>query len=130
MTSPRRDRPTFVAFDLLDRQILDRDGQDVGKVDDVEFRLGDDGAAYLTALLVGPQALGHRLGGWLGRWISGVAGRLDRDGSGPIRIPYDQVDRVDSAVWLKIRRELLPEPTLETWLREHVIARIPGSGDA
>ena len=119
---------TFVAFDLLDRQILDRDGKNVGNVDDVEFRLGEDGVPYLTALLSGPRALGPRLGGWLGRWVTGVAARLDRDRPGPIRIPYEQVDHVDSAVWLKVPRELLPEPQLETWLREHVIARIPGSG--
>ena len=119
----------FVGFDLLDRQIVDRDGQDVGKVDDVEFRLGDDGVPYLTALLVGPHALGPRLGGWLGRFVAGVAGRLDRERPGPIRIPYDQVDHVDSAVHLKIRRELLPEPLLEEWLRDHVIERIPGSGN-
>ena len=120
---------TFVAFELLDRQILDRDGQDVGKVDEVEFRLDEDGVPYLTALLVGPHALGPRLGGWLGRWVTGVAARLDRERPGPIRIPYEHVDHVDSAVWLKIRRELLPEPQLEHWLREHVIARIPGSGN-
>ena len=35
-----------------------------------------------------------------------------------------------SAVVLNIRRELLPEPELERWLREHVVARIPGSDHA
>ena len=120
----------FVGFDLLDRQILDRDGQDVGKVDDVEFAVDEDGSTYLVALLVGPEALGRRLGGWLGRVVSGVAARLARARPGPIRIPYDTVEKVDNAVHLKIRRELLPEPELEAWLREHVIARIPGSGHA
>ena len=67
----------FVGFDLLDRQILDRDGQDVGKVDDVEFGLDEHGVPYLTALLVGPHALGPRLGGWLGRLVSGVAANTD-----------------------------------------------------
>jgi sporulation protein YlmC with PRC-barrel domain len=118
----------FVGFDLLDRQILDRDGQDVGKVDEVEFQLDGQGVPYLTALLVGPHALGGRLGGWLGRLVSGVAARLDEDRPGPIRIPYDVVVGVDSAVHLNIRKELLPEPKLEAWLREHVIARMPGSG--
>ena len=118
----------FVAFELLDRQILDRDGQDVGKVDDVEFQVDENGVPYLSALLVGPHALGPRLGGWLGQLVSGIAARLDRDRPGPIRIPYDAVEKADNAVHLKIRRELLPEPKLEAWLREHVIARIPGSG--
>ena len=33
------------AFDLLDRQIVDRDGEPVGKVDDVELAVDDDGVA-------------------------------------------------------------------------------------
>jgi sporulation protein YlmC with PRC-barrel domain len=115
----------FIGFDLLDRQILDRDGQDVGKVDDVELRI-EDGALYLAALLVGPQALGPRLGGQLGRWVAGVAARLSSGRSGPVRIPYDVVSTVDNAVHLTVRRELLPEPELESWLRQHLIGRIPG----
>jgi sporulation protein YlmC with PRC-barrel domain len=120
----------LVGFDLLDRQILDRDGQDVGKVDDVEFGVDAGGVPYLTALLVGPQALGPRLGGRLGRWVTTLAARWDADRSGPLRIPYEVVGRVDCAVELTVRRELLTEPELERWLRERVIGRIPGSGDA
>jgi sporulation protein YlmC with PRC-barrel domain len=125
-------RQLLLGFDLLDRQILDRDGEDVGKVDDLE--LGLDGAGsdppYVAALLVGPQALGPRLGEWLGRTVAAVAARLDADRSGPLRIPYELVARVDSAVWLSVRKELLAEPVLEGWLREHLIGRIPGSGHA
>src|SRR5207237_10162061 len=103
----------FVGFDLLDRQILDRDGQDVGKVDDVEFTVGEDGTTYLSALLVGPEALGRRLGGRPGRVVSGTAARLAPARPGPIRIPHDTVEQGDNAGHLKIRRELLPEPELE-----------------
>jgi len=119
----------FLGFHLLDRQVIDRDGLLVGKVDDVE--LSTDDPPRVAALLLGPVALGERMGGWLGRTIAGVARRAraagDRD---PIRIPYDQVAQVDTAVHLRIRRDLLPEPALEEWLREHVIGRIPGADHA
>jgi sporulation protein YlmC with PRC-barrel domain len=118
----------LIGFDLLDRQILDCDGESVGKVDDVELAVGDDGRLRVVALLVGPQALGRRLGGRLGRWISTVAGRLHPvEHPDPIRIPYALVARRSSAIDLSVRRDRLPEPTLEAWLREHVIARIPGA---
>jgi sporulation protein YlmC with PRC-barrel domain len=121
----------LIGLHLLDRQILDRDGEPVGKVDDVELDLDDDGSPYVAALLVGQQALGERIGGRLGAWIAGAARRLSPDyDRGPIRIPYDLVADVDSAVNLSVHREVLPEPALETWLRDHLIDRIPGASDA
>ena len=121
----------LIGQDLLDRQILDCDGAPVGKVDDVELDIDADGTPYVAALLVGQQALGDRIGGRLGRWIAGTARRLSPDyDRGPIRIPYDLVAELTSAVNLSVRRELLPDPPLETWLRDHLIGRIPGATDA
>jgi sporulation protein YlmC with PRC-barrel domain len=111
----------LIGFHLLDRQIVDRDGEPVGKVDDVELTVGEDGAVRVTALLVGPRALGERIGGMLGRWM---AGRLS---PAPRRIDMDLVAGVSSAVNLSVRRELLPDAPIESWLRDHLIARIPGS---
>jgi sporulation protein YlmC with PRC-barrel domain len=120
----------LLAFDLLDRQILDFTGALIGKVDDIELALDDEGVPRVTTLLVGPQALGRRLGGHLGRWISGAAARLHpAENPDPLRIPWNLVandPRKDCVVRLSVRRELLTEPALEEWLREHVIARIPG----
>jgi sporulation protein YlmC with PRC-barrel domain len=121
----------LIGYDLLDRQILDRAGEPVGKVDDVELDTGPDGVPYVSALLVGQQALGERIGGRLGAWIAGTARRLSHDpGRAPLRIPYELVATVNSAVNLSVHRSVLPEAPLERWLREHLIGRIPGSSDA
>jgi hypothetical protein len=63
--------------DLLDRQIVDPDGGLIGKVDDLEF--DDDGVGnyFVSALLMGPDPLGARLGGRLGNWVSSIGRRLD-----------------------------------------------------
>ncbi len=87
-----------------------------------------DGGLYVAALLTGEQALGPRLGGVLGRWMTAAGCRLDLDRRGPRRIPYDLVASVESAVVLSIKRDLLPEPELETWLNEHLIGRISPAG--
>jgi sporulation protein YlmC with PRC-barrel domain len=121
----------LIGYDLLDRQILDRDGEPVGKVDDVELDADADGVPYVSALLVGQRALGDRIGGRLGRWIAGIARRLAPSVEDPpTRIPFDLVGEVASAVTLTVSRERLPDPPLEAWLREHVVDRIPGAGDA
>ena len=121
----------LIGFDLLDRQIVDRDGEPVGKDDDVELDYDERGDAYVTGLLLGQQALGERIGGGLGRWISAIARRMSEPpDQPPIRIGFDLVAKIDSAVHLSVARELLPEPPLEVWLRDHLIGRIPGAGDA
>jgi sporulation protein YlmC with PRC-barrel domain len=121
----------LLGFHLLDRQILDRDGRPVGKVDDIELGRTEAGTPYVTALLVGQQALGDRIGGVLGRWMAGAARRLAPEpGRGPTRIDYHLVARVDSAVNLAISRDELPDAPLEAWLRRHLIDRIPGADDA
>lgn len=119
----------LIGFDLLDRQIIDRDGAPVGKVDDVELTYDDTGTPHVTALLMGQAALGDRIGGTLGACIAGAArslsGSLDRP---PMRISIDLVAHIGSAVNLSVNRALLPDPPLETWLRDHLIQRIPGAG--
>jgi sporulation protein YlmC with PRC-barrel domain len=117
-----------IGFDLLDRQILDRDGRAVGKVDDVELAVAVDGTLSIAALLVGAQAWGRRLGGRLGNIITGLASRLqERTPPGPIRIPIDLVREIGAAVTLSVSRDLLVEEELEAWLREHLIGRIHGA---
>jgi sporulation protein YlmC with PRC-barrel domain len=117
-----------IGFDLLDRQVLDRDGQAVGKVDDMELAVAEDGSLSVAAILVGAQAWGRRLGGRLGATITGMASRLQqRTPPGPIRIPIDLVREIGAAVSLSVSRDLLVEPELEAWLREHLISRIAGA---
>ena len=116
---------------LLDRQVQDPDGRLVGKVDDLELEFDETGMPYVSAILVGPRALGPRLGGRLGRWVSAIAGRLaDPDQQETPRIDFGQVTDIGSAITIaRSERELSVAP-LERWLERHVIARIPGSDRA
>jgi hypothetical protein len=73
----------LLGFNLLDRQIVDRDGVQVGKVDDLELSRTEDGALYVSALLTGQQVLGRRIGGWLGREHRAPARTHPRTGPDP-----------------------------------------------
>jgi sporulation protein YlmC with PRC-barrel domain len=110
---------------LLDRQVVDRDGRLVCKVDDLELALDELGRPYVTAILVGPRALGPRLGGRLGRWTAAIADRLAT--GAPPRIDFAQVTDIGSAVTLARRADELDVAPLEAWVDRHVIAPIPGS---
>ena len=117
---------------LLDRQLVDRDGRLAGKIDDLELTIPDGGGPPLvTAILAGPGALGRRIGGRLGAWVEAVANRL-RSGEDrrPSRISFAVVKRIGSAVELSAPKAELETDRLEAWTRDHVIAHLPGAGDA
>lgn len=113
-------------LELLDRQILDHDGRMVGKVDDVELEEREDGRLYVTALLTGPGALGPRLGGAPATFVTSTWARLSgRDE--PARVPWSQVASVGTAIRLAVDRTTVAVDGFETWMRDRVIAAIPGS---
>ena len=114
---------------LLDRQVVDhRTGRLLGKVDDVELDL-DGPVPVVGALLSGPQALGGRFNGRLGRWIRTVHRRLHpAPNPGPNWIPAARVVEIVSAV--RIDTLGLHLEGFEAWVERTVIARIPGAGDA
>lgn len=105
---------------LLDRQVLDVHGEPVGVVDDLE--LDDPGPGVLDpgaeapavrALVHGPIVLERIFGG-------------RRPDAHLLRIGWDTVAGLGSAVELAVPASDLPRPWLEGWLRDRVIARIPG----
>ena len=121
-----------VNFHLLDRQIVDTNGEPVGKVDDVELTLDQvTGRLRVTALLSGQQVLGERTGGRVGGLLAGIARRLRAvENPPPLRIELTQVAGIGAAVTLTVHRDALPTPPLEQWLGDHVIDKIPGAGHA
>jgi sporulation protein YlmC with PRC-barrel domain len=114
---------------LLDHQIDGPDGAALAKVDDIEISLGAD-ALIATALLCGPGALGERLPGRLGRWTRDGWRRLSLESHPrPIRIPLDEVRQIGSAITVteEAAKSVQQRLTLERWLLEHLIRRLPGA---
>lgn len=134
--TPTSGQPGFrrqydAALHLLDRQVLDRDGEPVAKVDDIELIARDDGRLVVAALLTGPGALGPRLGGRLGHWTVAVWRRLrPEEEPQPGRLDAALVTGTDSAVHLAVPAAELPPNGLESWVRRYVVDRIPGAGHA
>jgi sporulation protein YlmC with PRC-barrel domain len=107
-----------LALGVLDHQLLDSEGRRCGKVDDLELDGVAEGRPRVSHIVVGPGAWKRR--GPLGRFASWVArGRT-------VRVPWDEVARVDSGVRLRrTARELRlgrGDDRAEPW-----IERIPGS---
>jgi sporulation protein YlmC with PRC-barrel domain len=117
-------------LNLLDRQIIDKDGMMAGNVDDLELTFPSDGGPpVVTGILAGPGALARRLGRRSGAWLESVHSRLHpAEQPGPARIAFGVVKRVADHVEVVVSRSELDVSRFEQWVREKIIAKIPGAG--
>ena len=117
---------------LLDRQVIDHDGLEVGNVDDVELLVPEDGSPpYVVALLTGPQALGPRLGGLLGVWLVFWSHALTRESEDrPGRIGAELITDLGSRVTVARSRAELGVHRNEDRARDYLIGRLPGARGA
>ena len=78
---------------VLDHQLVDSEGRRCGNVDDLELEGVREGSPRVVAILVGPPVWRGR--GWLGR-LALMVGRGET-----VRIPWEEVDKIDAAVHLR-----------------------------
>lgn len=126
MSESNEHRWVDLGTELLDHQIVDPDSMSVGKVDDLELRVREDGRIEVTALVVGTSALLSRIGrtGKILRWLMARWGGPDE----PRRIPLHQVTGVDSAVHVTAEAASAAASPTEERVRRNIIQRIPGAG--
>ena len=132
-TEPTTGRRVWAVLELLDRQIVDREGNLAGKVDDLEFDLPDDPDALpqVSAILSGLGALASHIGGDTGRWLAATERRLtERRERHPSRIDFALVQEIGSAIEIAADREALDSNRAERWARDVIIDQIPGAGHA
>ena len=82
-----------VGLGILDHQLVDSDGRRCGKVDDLELEAVGEGNPRVVAIVTGP-------GGWRGRGRIGAALARLR-GGGTVKVPWAEVEKIDSAVRLR-----------------------------
>ncbi len=126
-------RRIWAVLELLDRQLVARDGRLVGKVDDVEFEVPDepDALPQVTALVSGMGALAAQLGGSPGRALAAAERRLAADRNRhPTRIDLALVTEIGSAIELGADHDDLDSNRAEEWTRSVIIDKIPGAGHA
>lgn len=106
-----------IALGVLDHQLVDSQGRNCGKVDDLEIGGLDTDAPEITAILVGGNA--WRTRGRLGR----IAARLSGNA---VHVPWHEVDSVTSVVKLKRpASELRLAHDPGRWVR--FLAKVPGA---
>ena len=106
-----------ITLGILDHQLVDSDGQNCGKVDDLEIQGLDGDSPEVVEILVGGTAWRSR--GRLGR----LAARLSGDA---VHLPWAEVDSVSSVVALRHpAAELRLNRGDDRWAR--LFTKVPGS---
>jgi hypothetical protein len=118
---PNEDQPMYDArLHLLDRQVIDVHGLPVTAVDDLELTDIDESSLLLD--MPAPEVTAIISGASLGTRIFGGRPPLDR----MHRIEWSAVFEVAVVVRLAVGGETLTVTWGEHWVRDHIIARIPG----
>jgi sporulation protein YlmC with PRC-barrel domain len=106
-----------IALGIMDHQLVDSDGENCGKVDDLEIRGLDGDAPEVVEILVGGNA--WRARGFLGRLAARWSGEA-------VHVPWSEVDSVTSVVALKRpAEELRLNRGDRRWAK--LIGKVPGS---
>ena len=114
--------------DILDKQLIDRRGRKMGRVDGLVFEYSDSGAPRVARIEVGAVVLANRLGERYAGWVRAISRRWGPERLEPYAIPWAavrRIDRNDIDVAFDFEQSELVE--WERWLRERIISRIPGS---
>src|SRR5690242_16510243 len=114
-----------VARDLLDREVVDRNGREMGRVDGVLLDVQDGKPPQLAAILIGPSALGYRLQPGLGRLVRRIERWWRLGENRPAQIGFSDVVEIGRRVRLRLAVGDTDVDALERRLRDW-IAWLPG----
>ena len=114
--------------DVLDKQLVDRRREKMGKVDGIVLELEDARPPRVAAVEVGPATLARRLHPRLARWAESISRRWLGGSGGAYRIPWEKLSGHGVELRVELYGDETPALAWERWLREHVVSRIPGGG--
>ena len=112
--------------DVLDKQLVDKHGKKVGRVDGLILEIEEGKQPTVTSIELGFVTQCYRLSTWLGRTVE----RWERPwiaGEPKYRIPWNKVVPTGNDITVDIDPDSFPALAWERWLRTHIIGRIPGA---
>jgi sporulation protein YlmC with PRC-barrel domain len=114
-----------IGREILDQQLVDRAGVNIGKVDSVMLELREGRPPRITAVLTGGHLFARRLHPRIESWTRRLTGGWGPQSHEPCRIPWSKVKKIGVDVKVDIEADsVIP---WEHWIRDHIIGRIPGA---
>ena len=114
--------------DVLDKQLLDRHGEPMGRVDGLVMRVGEGAKPRITHVEIGGATLAGRLYPAFERTAKRLARLWGPRRPESVRIPWSRVETVGRDIKLDVEAKETGAIAWEMWIARHIIERIPGSG--
>ena len=114
--------------DILDKQLLDRNGKPMGRVDGLVMRVGEGSKPRITHLEIGGATLAARLHSAFEEIVKRFGRLWGPKRPQPVRIPWSRVETVGRDIKLDVEAKETGAIAWEMWIARHIIERIPGSG--
>jgi sporulation protein YlmC with PRC-barrel domain len=109
--------------DVLDKQIVDRNGRPAGRVDGIVLEVRDGRPPRVVAIAVGPVVLGQRLHAAVGRWVEALQHGFGAPTPSAV-IPWSEIQLLTDRMTIQVTGDA-PASTLESRLRRWM-RRLPG----
>jgi hypothetical protein len=111
--------------EVLDQQLVDRNDINMGKVDGILLELREGRPPRVAAILTGGHLLAHRLHPRIERWSRRLTRHWGPGRTEPLRIPWSKVRKIG----VDVKVDLAAEQGIpwEHWVRDHIIAHLPGA---
>ena len=116
-----------VGQELLDQQVTDRNGHQMGKVDGVMLEFREGKPPRVSSLVIGGGTAARRLSPRFARWLLRWRRRWGPQNDEPFEIPWSKVLKIGVDVKVDLEAERTPALAWEHWVRRHIIGRIPGA---
>jgi hypothetical protein len=113
--------------DVLDKELVDEEGQLLGRVDGVLIALDDDGPPRVVGLAQGFVVLAARISPRLVGPFQRFRKRWSKRRTARLLVPWEQVVEVNlHHVQVALHAPETAAYDWEKWLARHVVARLPG----
>ncbi|MDB5323802.1 MAG: hypothetical protein JWN40_5433 [Phycisphaerales bacterium] len=115
----------YLVRDVLDKQLVDRRHDPMGRVDGIVLSIAEGEAPRVTCIESGIVVAASRVSRRVGRWVRAAARRWGLSRGRPVRIGWERVVRVNVEATLNIEAEQTRSLVWEHWLLEHVVQYVP-----
>jgi sporulation protein YlmC with PRC-barrel domain len=116
-----------LARDVLDMQLVDRDGTKMGRVDSLILELRGDQPPRVAAIEMGFVVLGRRIGPRVERWVEKLR-RFSVRKTARQRVAWEKVIEVKTyQIEIDVTARETPAFDWERWFRDHIVAKVEGA---
>jgi len=116
-----------IVRDLLDKQLVDREGEPIGRIDGIVMAYTSDAPPRITHFELGAQTLARRLPRPFRGALAWLGHRLSPRGGEPYRIEVSRLIHLGREIKVDIDGSRSAARATERWVRDHIIGRIPGN---